>query len=267
MQKSIKINPFLPLGLKFGVIVGLIFFFVQMPDEAKAAALHSKNETIFPYRDDNSVSTAIQTAKNTGSLLFPLTVERFYAKNGDKLVWIVPEKIKPHSLDAMLLLDCVVQYGLVSADYHPKELTYNQLHRLIDHPDKVTDSKKASYDILLTDAMIAMINNLHFGKLNVNYTPDKLDAGNFEGCHADLELTNALNQKDFMSAIESVQPKDHEYDNLQYQMYLLTGLYICDNYELSETDIKKMAINMERLRWAANDDITYVSVNIPSFTL
>ncbi|MBB6113048.1 L,D-transpeptidase catalytic domain [Mucilaginibacter lappiensis] len=267
MQKPIKIIPVLKLGLKVSVIIGVIFFFLQMSGEVKAAVSHLKTKSVLSVEPDSSVSSAIKIAKNAGSLLFPLSVERFYAKNGNKLVWIAPEKIKTHNWDAMLLLDCVIQYGLVPADYHPTELTYNQLHLLVEHPEKVTNSQQAAYDILLTDAMITLINNLHFGKLNVNYPPEKLDAGNFEGCHADIELANALNQQDFIRTVESLQPKTKAYTNLQYHMHLLTGVYTGDNYELSETDVKKMAINMERLRWAVNDQEIYIAVNIPSFTL
>ncbi|MBB6130702.1 L,D-transpeptidase scaffold domain-containing protein [Mucilaginibacter lappiensis] len=267
MQKPIKIIPVLKLGLKVSVIIGVIFFFLQMSGEVKAVVSHLKTKSVLSVEPDSSVSSAIKIAKNAGSLLFPLSVERFYAKNGNKLVWIAPEKIKTHNWDAMLLLDCVIQYGLVPADYHPTELTYNQLHLLVEHPEKVTNRQQAAYDILLTDAMITLINNLHFGKLNVNYPPEKLDAGNFEGCHADIELANALNQQDFIRTVESLQPKTKAYTNLQYHMHLLTGVYTGDNYELSETDVKKMAINMERLRWAVNDQEIYVAVNIPSFTL
>ena len=270
MQKPIKLIPMLKLGLKVGFLMGIIFFVLQISGIAKAADIRKNTRPTLFKDTDISVSTAIQTAINTGALLYPNSVERFYARNGNKLVWIAPEKIKTHDWDAMLLLDCVVQYGLMPADYHPTQLTYDQLHLLIEHPEKVSENQKAAYDILLTDAMIALINHLHFGKLNLNYSPEKLDAGNFNGCHADLELANALNtlnQENFLIAIESLQPKTKAYTNLQYHMHLLTGVYTEDNYEFPDSVIKKMAINLERLRWLANQETTYIAVNIPSFTL
>jgi len=267
MQKPIKIIPCLKLGVKVSVIIGMIFFFLHLSGAVKATPYRLKTKAGASFETDTTVIAAIKTAENTGSLLYPLSVERFYARNGNKLIWIAPEKIKTHNWDAMLLLDCVVQYGLLPADYHPDELTYDQLHLLVEHPDKVTDSQKAAYDVLLTDAMITLINNLHFGKLNMDFPSGRLDAGNFTGCHADIELEKALNQKDFMRAIESVQPSAKAYTNLQNHMRLLTGLYTCDNYQISETDVKKMTINMERLRWAENDEVTYIALNIPSFTL
>ena len=267
MQKPIRVISFLQLGLKVGVIMGIIFFVLQMSGAAKAAALHSTSKAMLAVVPDSSITAAIKTAETTGGLLFPLSVERFYAITGNNLIWIASEKIKNHKWDAMMLLDCVVQYGLIPADYHPAELTYDQLHLMVEHPEKVSDAQKAAYDILLTDAMITLINNLHYGKLNMNFPSEKLDAGNFNGFHADIELQNALNQADFMSAIENLQPKTKAYTNLQYHMRLLTGLYTGDNYEFPESDIKKMAINLERLRWDGNQEATYIAVNIPSFTL
>ena len=171
MQKPIRVISFLQLGLKVGVIMGIIFFVLQMSGAAKAAVLHSTTKAMLAVVPDSSITAAIKTAETTGGLLFPLSVERFYAITGNNLIWIASEKIKNHKWDAMMLLDCVVQYGLIPADYHPAELTYDQLHLMVEHPEKVSDAQKAAYDILLTDAMITLINNLHYGKLNMNFRP------------------------------------------------------------------------------------------------
>jgi len=50
-------------------------------------------------------------------------------------------------------------------------------------------------------------------------------------------------------------------------MRLWTGLYTGDCYEIPESDIRLLAINMERLRWANVDSGSYIMVNIPSYTL
>src|SRR6187402_1169849 len=130
----------------------------------------------------NPVTDAIK--RNRAGLYYPNSVERFYKENGYNLAWIAPDTIKTHAWDAMLLLDCVLHYGLSHADYHPKQLQYVTLHKLINQ--KGTADENASYDVLLTDAMISFINNLHYGKLNPDYSPTKIDAGtNFK---ADKEL-------------------------------------------------------------------------------
>ncbi|WP_259067355.1 hypothetical protein HDF24_12250 [Mucilaginibacter sp. X4EP1] len=179
------------------------------------------------------------------NLYYPLSVERFYRQNGYQLAWIAPDTVKTHAWDAMLLLDCVKQYGLNHEDYHPKQLLYSQLHKLIAQKDSPEDA--AAYDILLTDAMIRFINDLHYGKLNPVYTIKKIDIGvKFK---ADRELLSALTDSDFLRAIDSTQPESRLYFNLQYHMRLLVGQRSGDCYVIPPSLIRKMAINMERLRW------------------
>lgn len=145
----------------------------------------------------------------------------------------------------MLLLDCVRQYGLYHVDYHPKQLLYITLQKLVK--SQGTKDEEAAFDILMTDAMIRFVNNLHYGKLNPVYTASKLDRG--VKFNADSALLAALKSKDFLTAIDSVQPKSKLYIDLQNHMRLLAGQLTSDCYEIPEALIQKMAINMERLRW------------------
>jgi murein L,D-transpeptidase YcbB/YkuD len=182
---------------------------------------------------------------NKGSLYYPRSVERFYHANGYQLAWVAPDTVKSHVYDAMLLLDCVRQYGLSHADYHPKQLLYITLQKLVKNQG--TKDEESAFDILMTDAMIRFINNLHYGKLNPVYTPTKLDRG--AKFNADAALLAALKNHDFLTAIDSVQPKSKLYIDLQNHMRLLAGQRTSDCYEIPEALIQKMAINMERLRW------------------
>jgi murein L,D-transpeptidase YcbB/YkuD len=50
-------------------------------------------------------------------------------------------------------------------------------------------------------------------------------------------------------------------------MRQMEGVYKADCYEIPPADITKIAINMERLRWADLDLKAYTQVNIPSYTL
>jgi murein L,D-transpeptidase YcbB/YkuD len=76
-----------------------------------------------------------------------------------------------------------------------------------------------------------------------------------------------MQQKDYMSAILDVQPKSKEYSALQSRMHLLEGIYQDDCYEVPQAEVRKIAINMERLRWMDIDADSYIQINIPSFTL
>jgi len=238
---------------------GILIFFILQASPCVASDRYK----------DTSVSATIQAQLDQPykGLYYPVSVESFYKQNGFKLAWIAPDTIKTHASGAMLLLDCVLQYGLNHSDYHPNELLYETLHTLTAKFGKVSNAQKAHFDILLTDAMITLVNNLHYGKLNPDYPPGKTDGNSISGFNAERILADALSQKSISAAILKVQPKSKEYADLQYHMYLLTGLYQGDCYEIPERDIRLMAINMERLRWAAIEDSTYIQVNIPSFTL
>ncbi len=240
----------------------VVLFFTSMK------AVSYKVPVILPAAQDTSDSSSIRALLANGSrYYYPASLERFYRQNGYSLAWIKPEKVKAHSWEAMLLLDCVMQFGLNHADYHPQELQYDKLHFLTEHFNKATNTEKAEYDIMLTDAMLAFMNNLHYGKLNPNYVAGKVDEGVKGNMRADSALAAALVDKDFMSAAINVQPKSAAYVSLQYHMHLLTGLYTGDCYETPEGDLRKMAVNMERLRWISNDAPYNITINIPSYTL
>jgi len=199
--------------------------------------------SLAPFRLNAQIKQALKKERN--NLYYPNSVERFYQQNGYQLAWIAPDTIKTHAWDAMLLLDCVKQYGLNHGDYHPKVLLYPELHKLIDQ--KGTPEEAAAYDILLTDAMIRFINDLHYGKLNPVYTTERIDNGlKFK---AESELLIALQGNDFLRAIDYTQPKSKLYFDLQDHMRLLVGQRSGDCYVIPPSLIRKMAINMERLRW------------------
>jgi len=224
-------------------------------------------------RPDSTLAKEIQRqliAGEVSGLYYPKSVKRFYDKLNFQSAWIKPQKEVGQTWEAMLMLDCVLQFGLTHADYHPTELLYDKLHDILDTPVKVSIKEQARFEILLTDAMITVINNLYYGKLNPEFSAYKIDKGEFNGFHAEAILVVALHQQkdlDFFNAITSVQPKSKEYTDLQYHMHLLTGLYQDDCYSIPESDIRLIAINMERLRWAAIYDSTYIQINIPSYTL
>jgi murein L,D-transpeptidase YcbB/YkuD len=196
-----------------------------------------------PFRLNAQIKQALKIERR--DLYYPNSVERFYRLNGYQLAWIAPDTIKTHAWDAMLLLDCVKQYGLNHGDYHPKLLLYPELHDLI--AQKGTPEEAAAYDILLTDAMVRFINDLHYGKLNPVYTMNIIDNGvKFK---AERKLFIALKDSDFLQAIDGAQPRSKLYADLQDHMRLLVGQRSGDCYVIPPSLIRKMAVNMERLRW------------------
>ena len=200
-------------------------------------------------------------------LHYPQSVMRFYRLNDQTPVWLSSSGQNTAG-QAMLLLDCVLAYGLSPKDYHAKELSYNTLEALSEKQDTLSLATKIRFEIMLTDAVITLANNLHFGKLNPDYSQSRIDAAMNMPFHADDILAAALKVKQFKEAILNVQPNSKEYSDLQYWMRLWKGRYTGDCYEVPDSDVRHVAINMERLRWASiNDSAAYIQVNIPSYTL
>lgn len=246
-------------------VIGTVAILLYFANQAMAFGASSVNRS----NADTSASVTLKsqlTASQT-SLDFPRSVERFYQQTDYKLAWVAPDTIKTHAAEAMLLLDCVLHYGLNHNDYHPEELSYDKLSAMTAKGNKISDAEKARFDIMLTDAMITFMNHLHYGKLNPDYTATKIDEDGIRGFSAEALLKDALHQKKFMSVIESAQPSSKEYANMQNHMRKLTGQYQADCYEVPQEDIIKMTINLERLRWINSEDKTYIEINVPAYTL
>ena len=219
---------------------------------------------------DTSLADEISTqlhAKKQLPLYFPLSVSRFYMTQNFQQAWLKREPGEVgHQWQAMLLLDCVLQYGLAHSDYHPDELRYELLHDIYDAPGMVSKDKQARFDIMLTDAVLTILNHLHYGKINPEFTAARVDAGQGD-MMMETVLAKALTQTDITPVLLSVQPKSPAYVSMQLWMRKWKGQLVDDCYTVPEENVRKVAINMERLRWADIGDGPYVQVNIPSYTL
>lgn len=214
-----------------------------------------------------SAMIRLQLTEVHRQLYFPKSVMRFYVANGYRAVWLRPQPGTGPTWQAMLMLDCTLQFGLPHADYHPRELMYNKLHEILEKPGFISIPQQARFEIMLTDAMINLMNNLHFGKLNPYTTADQQDAKPAGDFDAPAILASALKQKDFLAVIGGVQPCSADYVALQQYMQLRVGQQSGDCYEVPDSEIRKMAINLNRIRWADLDQNDYVQINIPTFTL
>jgi len=225
--------------------------------------------TTHASQDTPASSVLKQMASQGSGCHFPQSVRHFYEQNGYQLAWIAPDTVKTHASHAMLMLDCALQFGLNYTDYHPQELTYIKLNALTQQFSKHSAREKAAFDLTLTDALITYINHLHYGKLNPQFPAEKIDPGKMSGFDAATVLAKAIRQKDFdfMGVVLGVQPQTEAYKSLQYHLHLLTGLYTGDCYDIPDTTIRKMSINLERLRWLNSDGNTFIDINVPSYTL
>jgi hypothetical protein len=195
--------------------------------------VHAQNSDI-----SGRLSTQLNSITKQGTLRFPKSVKRYYIQNSFKLDWIDKAQEK-QTYEAMMLLDCVLQYGLAHADYHPGTLLYDNLQAMINEPEKISLEQRINFDLLLTDAMITLINNLHYGKLNPQFQAKKLDGiTRTTAFNAVAELAKAKAGVDFTAAILTAQPKSKAYVDLQAYMRLIKGQYVGDCYEVPEAQEK-----------------------------
>jgi murein L,D-transpeptidase YcbB/YkuD len=259
---------------KMKVRIAFAFFLTlhfMVQSDAMALIPEAKSVSMDSNINDTSVNAVIRDViiANAGKKMFyyPKSLERFYSNSQFQPKWIKPDNDNKKSWAALLMLDCVLQFGLNHTDYHPKELLFTTMHDILEKPLTLSASQKAWFDMLLSDALITFMNHLHFGKLNPIYTHDIVDKGETAGFCAEEILMEAMKQNDFMSAVLIVQPKIKEYVLMQDYMRLLKGQYIGDCYEAPEGIVRKLAINMERLRWAAINEDAFIHINIPSYVL
>ncbi|WGQ09841.1 hypothetical protein QG516_25340 [Pedobacter gandavensis] len=249
----------------------LLVFLLPLCTRTAASVVNSAPAFKSQLSQDKAVASVIrkvlQSGLETKKFHFPKSVLRLYSRSEFQPIWITPEKDILKTWEALLILDCVLQFGLNHADYHPNDLLYSTMHDILEKPSKVNAGQKAWFDMLLSDALITIMNHLHFGKLNPVFTPAKLDQGEVQGFCAEDILLDALRQPDFMAAVLNVQPKLREYVLMQDYMKLIKCQYADDCYETPEGLVRKLAINMERLRWEAIQEATFIQVNIPSYTL
>jgi len=256
---------------KIYAALALILVLLHLSFQGKSFVSSPAYKTAFSIENDTAVKVAIKKILTKGArgtaLYYPKSVERFYLQSGFNPGWIKDEKEIRTTWEALLMLDCVLQFGLSHADYHPNELDYGKMHDIYRKPSAVSPEQKAWFDMMLTDAMITLTYHLHFGKLNPVYTADKLDEGEAPGFCAEEIVRQAKTQKDFMALILNSQPKSKAYVLMQEQMRLMKGQYLDDCYEAPEGTVRKLAINMERLRWAGSEEMPSIRINIPSYTL
>jgi murein L,D-transpeptidase YcbB/YkuD len=272
MRKQLELkNGYKPLKTANTILLTFMFLIVLTLAIVTAKGA-SKPPSLTGSETELSVEIKRQLNEGGLALNYPGSTKYFYTQRMFGPNWVLSNDDGKQTWAAMLMIDCVKQFGLIHNDYHPQELLYDRLHNILERSNTVSIPQQARFDIMLTDAMLTFINHLHYGKFNPEYPASKIDEGKLDDDKlmdfkaTDL-LAKATGDKDFMQVIISAQPQDATYQQLQNYMHLVAGIYIDDCYEFPEANIRKMAINMERLRWAAIDSSNCIQINIPSYLL
>lgn len=219
---------------------------------------------------DSSISKELQN-KLADSLIslklhYPKSVVRLYIYRKFKPAWLNDRMNQQAIRQALSIIDSASRYGLSLADYHPTEL-HASLRRILNTSRKADVSLLARADVLLTDAVITLLNNLHFGKLNPYYPAGRIDVDTVGSFRAEQFLKTALPAADITGIIASVQPKASAYVSLARQLRLSNDASPDDSIGSPSAGARKIGVNLERLRWAETGDSVYIHINIPSFTL
>lgn len=216
----------------------------------------------------NSIARFLSDDAKINQLRYPKSVQRFYHSKGYQPVWVVSETDPRNTWEALLMLDCVLQFGLSHADYHPEVLTFSSMHDIRDKNSRLTNDERIQFEVFLTDAILSFVNNLHFGKLNPTLTYVKIDSADVGEFSAVQILSNAIAQKDFLNTIlHAAQPASKQYQLLQEYLITLKGDAEQDCFNAPIPLVRKIAINMERLRWNGNSEEPQILINIPSYEL
>lgn len=216
---------------------------------------------------DRELHRRLNDIRTLRKMNYPASVQRFYQGKGMIFNWIDGNVNIGATASAMLMLDCVRQFGLERENYHPDIVNYEVMRKAMDGKLSVGTDAKIDFEIFLTDAMISMANHLHYGRFNPVFDRKKIESGQPIPFRAEEFLLQVAMDNQLMYAISLLQPKMPQYKHLQEYLRLMTGQYTCDSYEVSDQQIKKIAINLERLRWNSTDSTSYLRINIPSFEL
>ncbi len=212
----------------------------------------------------NEVSSFLKDSLNLSNLNYPKSVIRFYATNNYEYLWLNDKQKIDQASIALSLLIQPNRFGLLPSDYHLENLSLERLKELRSSSPEKQQKEKAQFEILMTDGLLSFINNLHFGKYNPLYQPSYVDSVRINGFCADEILSDAGRQDGFLNLVHEAQPKFKAYQ--AFQDYL-DQAYAANNTMTSPAEMKKILINMERLRWINTQSLDYILINIPSYTL
>jgi murein L,D-transpeptidase YcbB/YkuD len=158
------------------------------------------------------LATEEAPAVRDSALAAYVIIENFYARRAFEPVWSDPARAKA-------LIDGVrdsAADGLVPADYHLDALV--ALSREIAQPG-TTDSQRAEFELLMTDAAIRLGYHLWFGKVD----PVSFDSGwnlarRVPGFDPVVEIERALSTPDLAATIRRQRPDEGVYTGLKREL-------------------------------------------------
>jgi murein L,D-transpeptidase YcbB/YkuD len=129
-------------------------------------------------------------------------VAKLYETNGYSLLWIQNDRVRPHGLAVIALLQNADAKGLDPEDYDGSRWQ----GRLLKLGQKPSEQDLASFDTALTVSAMRYIRAIHCGRVNPKEFKFQLDMGWVQLSLAEFIQTQVLNTGDPAAEIQKLEP-------------------------------------------------------------
>lgn len=216
---------------------------------------------------DTTAAGSVRAADDERGLLAGESVRAFYAFEPSPIWTLTRDRLTPEAATALAVLTDATAYGLQPENYG--------LARLEAIRDSIArggraggaNARRARFEVYLTDAVLRLMRDLHYGRLRTYAPPGALKqaAPPLDFAHA---LRSGIASTTVKSTILACQPPNREYQRLQTALAEWLQVPVAaDSLEQWRGRYQQIAVNLERWRWEVITDSTYVLINVPSFEL
>jgi len=253
-------------------VSALIFLFHMMacnrPSTWGQQAFKTFKNPVFKQIEDEKLSGYLKNriAASDHTFKNPKFLKAFYAKH--QYAPVVLDKIltKGQLENIITVLADAGAHGLSADMFNVRQL--QSLYQQMRDKNKISDTEAAytqlaELEVLLANALTDYSHAMQYGVLS----PRKIYAQYYTETKRPDEksFSNTLETPDIKQFLDSVQPKDKQYQALQQA---LTGQPQLTTSAAQEEARRILVVNLERLRWKNKPrEDKYVLVNIADFTL
>lgn len=198
-------------------------------------------------------------------------VQQFYAPHDYATYWIEEAGWNAQATQALHLLSQAADFGL-----SPRRYAWSSLVALPDSLRRAGNraaryQQLALFELRLTDALLRYAQHLQRGQLQPHTVlPAPPPTDSLVARAAVTALHEALRAPDLGAALTRLQPSTRGYRLLQSAWARALHASPTDSARLMQdslTGFRRVAVNLERLRWETPADSEYLVVNIPAYRL
>ncbi|MCA8830264.1 L,D-transpeptidase family protein [Hymenobacter pini] len=196
-------------------------------------------------------------------------VRLFYARHEYRTHWVQPAGWNEPAQSALAVLERAADVGLDRRRY-----AWAVLRALPDSLLQVRGAARSELlavsEVRLTDALLHYLQHVRYGQLEPNTL---LPAAAPDSSRAELltrQLQEILTTSNLPAALHAYQPGSRTYLRLQAAWQRALHASPADSSRLMQDTtggFRRVALNLERLRWQVPADTEYAVVNIPAFHL